>query len=76
MMENFNAQKARLGIVNIETDWFFSYSALHDHHSELQRHREASQSFSRELRVLPTPSAANVRSIPRFAMQIPSSIVY
>ena len=30
------------GIVNLETDWFFSHSALHDHHTELQRYRDLS----------------------------------
>jgi hypothetical protein len=30
------------GIINSETDWFFSHSALLDHHSELQRYRDLS----------------------------------
>src|SRR5229473_1819497 len=30
------------GIVYLETDWFFSHSVLHDHHSELRRYRDLS----------------------------------
>jgi len=53
------------GIVNLERDWFFSHSALHDHHSELELYRDVSLAILFALTVYspphPSPTFAAVR---------------